>query len=282
MTRLRILHVINLGTTCGGAERALAETVAAQRAAGHEVQVLSSDLPGSGTRFNDVDWPQTTRSKHWAARLLGQLRNPGARAALTRLLHEFRPDVVHLHTVGLLTPDSLPVLAQTPTVLTIHGPEIYVRATGRACLPASYFRQINGERTALTLRGRLVLLGTDLLAGRRWRRELRVVDVKLAPSRYLADVVARDLGPTRVVPNGTARPAAEVAPRPPGRPRIVFAGRLEHFKGPQVVLEALPAVLAEHPDVFVSICGSGPMEQQLREMIRERGLGDSVELTGWL
>jgi glycosyltransferase involved in cell wall biosynthesis/O-antigen/teichoic acid export membrane protein len=297
----RILHVINLGTTCGGAERLLAGTVAAQRAAGHEVQVLSSDLPGGGgTRFSDVEWPQSARSPHWFARLIGQLRNPDARAVLTKVLGHFRPEVVHLHTVGLLAPASLPVLADTPTVLTVHGPEIYVRATGRACLAAGYFRQIAGNRTALTLRGRLVLLATGLLAGRRWRRELRVVDVRLAPSRYLADLVTRDLGPTRVVPNGTAalltrthHPAAgpSVAADTPEtaallththRPRVVFAGRLEHFKGPQVILEALPAVLAEHPDVLVSICGSGPMEPELRELIRAHDLGGNVELTGWL
>ncbi|MET0492643.1 MAG: glycosyltransferase [Actinoplanes sp.] len=279
----RILHVINLGTTCGGAERLLAGTVAAQRAAGHEVQVLSSDLSGGGTRFSDVEWPQSARSRHWAARLIGQVRNPDARAVLTKVLARFRPDVVHLHTVGLLAPASLPVLADTPTVLTVHGPEIYVRATGRACLPAGYFRSIAGNRTALTLRGRLVLLATGLVAGRRWRRELRVVDVQLAPSRYLADLVARDLGPTRVVPNGVAALLTDTAlPTDTQRPSVVFAGRLEHFKGPQIILETLPAVLAEHPDVLVSICGSGPMEEELRELIRAHDLGGNVELTGWL
>jgi len=40
---MRILHVINLGTTCGGAERQLAELAQAQRAAGHDVVVLASD-----------------------------------------------------------------------------------------------------------------------------------------------------------------------------------------------------------------------------------------------
>src|SRR5204863_257782 len=78
---LRILHVINLGTTCGGAERLVAELAAAQRAAGQEVRVLSSDLPGGGVRFNDATWEQPTRGRLWQ-RLAGQVSNPAARAAL--------------------------------------------------------------------------------------------------------------------------------------------------------------------------------------------------------
>jgi glycosyltransferase involved in cell wall biosynthesis/O-antigen/teichoic acid export membrane protein len=283
---LRILHVINLGTTAGGAERLLADTVAVQRAAGHQVRVLSSDLPGSGERFNDVAWPQAARPRHLAARLAGLRRNPAARAVLTQLLQGFRPDVVHLHTIGLLSPGSLPVLAGVPTVLTVHGPEAYVRATERACLPGCYFRRAGGKQMVLTLRGRLVLLVTGLVAGRRWRRELRVVDVVVAPSRYLATLVSRDLGTTRVVPNGVnagslaGRPAPE--PVATCRPRLLFAGRLEYFKGPQVLLEAMPAVLAAHPAVHLSICGAGPMEPELRALIDEHALGGCVELTGWL
>jgi hypothetical protein len=53
---MRILHVIDMGVTCGGAERLVAGLVARQRAAGHQVTVLSSDLPGGGDRFSDVCW----------------------------------------------------------------------------------------------------------------------------------------------------------------------------------------------------------------------------------
>jgi glycosyltransferase involved in cell wall biosynthesis/O-antigen/teichoic acid export membrane protein len=282
--RLRILHVVNMGTTCGGAERLLAGAAAAQRAAGHQVRVLSSDLPGSGTRFNDVAWPQTGRSAHWAARLLGQLRNPAAAAALAEQLREFRPDVVHLHTVGLLAPASLPVLAGTPTVLTVHGSEIFVRGTERFCIPDRYYRRGPSGEMTLTVPGRLVVAGTALLAGRAWRRELRVVDVTLAPSRYLATLTGRDLGRTRVVPNGYTPASLPVVPGQPAphRPSVVFAGRLEHFKGAHVALAALPAILARHPGARLSICGSGPMADELRTYVREHGLAGHVDLTGWL
>ena len=65
---MRILHVINLGTACGGAERLVAAVARQQRADGHDVLVLSSDLPGQGARFSDVR-PARRWGKQWKAAL---------------------------------------------------------------------------------------------------------------------------------------------------------------------------------------------------------------------
>lgn len=282
MRSMRILHVINMGSTCGGAERLVADLVAAQRTAGHEVRVLSSDRDGGGVPFSDATWAQPARTGLWR-RIAGMLRNPAARTALAGQLTRWQPDVVHLHTIGLLSPMTLRVLRETPTVLTVHGPELFLRSTERWCLPTNHFRP--GSLCTLSWRGRVALAFFSGIAGPVWRRQLKVVDVHLAPSRYVESLLARDFSPTRVVPNGFA-PAVPQDPGPAerhgGGPRIVFAGRLEHFKGPQVILDAVPAVLAAHPDTTFTICGAGPMLDQLRERITRLGVGQAVELTGWL
>ena len=279
---MRILHVINMGTTCGGAERLVADLAAAQRAAGHAVHVLSSDLAGGGVRFSDTTWPQPVRPGMWR-RLTGQISNPAARSALTALLQRWQPDVVHLHTVGLLAPSTLRVLAGTPTVLTMHGPELFLRNTAQWCMPARYFRPGAGE-LRLSWRGRLALACLSLFIGPLWRRCLRAVDVFVAPSQFLAAITARDFAPTRMVPNGLspAAPPPRQRTAEPGPPRVVFAGRLEHFKGPQVLLDAVPELLAAYPHARVTICGAGPMLNTLRERVDRLGVGHAVDLTGWL
>lgn len=303
-TGRRILHVINMGTTCGGAERLVAELVTAQRQDGHDVRVLASDLPGSGTRFSDVTWAQPDPHRGLLGRLAGQLRNGAARAALGDQLRQWRPDVVHLHTVGLLAPSTLRLLAGTPTVMSVHGPEVFLRDTEIWCLPQEYFEHRAGSPIArLTGRGKLVMALSRLVIAPVWRRRLHVVDGYVAPSAYIANLVARDLGPARTVPNAVqlpleasdARPARdEVRTAPPtaasptagpsvDRPRrVVFAGRLEHFKGPQLLIEALPRILRDHPGTTVGICGSGPLEASLRAAVDRLGLGASVQLLGWL
>lgn len=272
---LRILHVINLGTTCGGAERLAAALAAAQRRDGHQVRVLASDRPGDGARFSDVTWPQRTGGPWWR-RLAGLVHNPAARDALAAQVHGWRPDVVHLHTVGLLTPAALRPLAGVPTVQTLHGPEVFLRDTARYCMPQSYHRP--GAPGRPSWRGWLWLLLTAVLLGPLWRRALRVVDLHLAPSRYIA---ARARGTTLVVPNGVVPAVPGTAPAG-SRPRVVFAGRLVLAKGPQVLVEAVPGLLAAVPGARVSICGDGPLLPELRRRVAELGVGHAVELTGWL
>jgi glycosyltransferase involved in cell wall biosynthesis len=63
---------------------------------------------------------------------------------------------------------------------------------------------------------------------------------------------------------------------------LVTVGRLSEQKGQLVLLSAL-AVLAEEGVPFkMTIAGDGPLRPEIERKIRELGLGDHVELTGWL
>ena len=209
------------------------------------------------------------------------MRNPAARQALAAEIADWRPDVVHLHTVGMIAPATLSLLRDVPTVLTLHGPEPFLRSTERWCLPLDHFR--DDEPSTLNWRGRLVTALYRTAVGPLWRRRLRVVDQFIAPSRYIGELMADDFHPGVVVPNGVATgisaPATDAATTAPG---VVFVGRFEYFKGPQVLIDAIPAILAAHPDARFTLCGDGPLTGRLREQIDRLGVGHAVELTGWL
>ena len=59
------------------------------------------------------------------------------------------------------------------------------------------------------------------------------------------------------------------------------AGRLEDVKGPQVVLAAMPAILAAHPGARLTVFGTGAMDGRLRRMADELGIGPAVTWAGW-
>ncbi len=64
------------------------------------------------------------------------------------------------------------------------------------------------------------------------------------------------------------------------RPVIVCVSRLVRRKGQDLLIEALPAVRAAVPDAALLLVGSGPDEQHLRALARERRVAEHVVFTG--
>ena len=63
-----------------------------------------------------------------------------------------------------------------------------------------------------------------------------------------------------------------------GAPVLLSVGRLAEQKGLRFLLEAMPAILAEHPDAHLLVVGEGHLAQDLQG--RARPLGDRVSFLG--
>ena len=61
-------------------------------------------------------------------------------------------------------------------------------------------------------------------------------------------------------------------------PVIASVGRLERYKGHHRLIEALPAILAERPDVAVWIAGAGPYEDSLRRLASKLRVSERVDI----
>ena len=64
------------------------------------------------------------------------------------------------------------------------------------------------------------------------------------------------------------------------RPTIVTVGRLVHRKGQDRLLEALPRIIKEIPDVALVYVGEGPHRQQLDNLVKKLGLQNHVYFIG--
>ncbi len=63
-------------------------------------------------------------------------------------------------------------------------------------------------------------------------------------------------------------------------PMVLFAGRLTWQKGPDILLEALPTVLAEHPDAKFVFAGDGDMRLGLEQRASSNGLSSATRFLG--
>jgi len=61
---------------------------------------------------------------------------------------------------------------------------------------------------------------------------------------------------------------------------LVYVGHLDQLKGLQLILEAFPAIVGKIPDVKLTIIGTGPLERNLKDLVRKLRLEEHVEFLG--
>lgn len=177
---------------------------------------------------------------------------------LYRLMRHVRPDIVHLHSrIGADVMGGIAArLARLPVV--------YSRRQDNPELPWSVQLKYRLHDRVIAISDGIaqVKLGEGLSPAR-----LRVV-------RSVVDARPYEGAPDRA----WFRAQFEL----PGESRaLAVVAQLIERKGHLLLLEALPLLLAEFPDVHVLFFGKGPLDAKLRSAIRSAGLQDRVRLAGF-
>ena len=253
---MRILFVSDhFWPLIGGIEVWSARLVTRMAARGHEVVVVTSrseEEPSQPDRLQGVEIERFAFRAAVEGRRLDRFGE--ALAGMKRVKREFRPDVVHLGTVGwstlfhLLSRDAW----DAPTLLTL-----------------TQQRLASQERADDTLLGR-ALDAADWVSS--------VSAAVLDQAIELAPPVA---GRSSVDYWGMEAPPE---PEPPelDPPRVLCIGRLVPAKGFDLALESLPALVKSHPALSLAIAGEGPEGSRLEALASELGVADQVSFEGWI
>ena len=277
---MRILQIVNLGYAAGGAETSVKLIRDTLRERGHEVLVISSDKQLRGNvAFADITIPMITGGS--VRRLLRHAWYGVARREIEAAVRRFRPDVVHLHTIGEFSPAALWAVGSAPAALSVHGPEEYTLDLLPWQLPASDYRNRSFEWSDLTLAGHLRYWYYRLLQRPLFLLGVRRLRMIFAPSKFMARVLERDRGkiPVRHLYNGIELPL----PAPmPDEPLVLYVGRLESVKGVDVLLRAMQDVVRAIPSARLLVVGDGSERHSLQQLCEHLGLADHVMFAGWL
>jgi glycosyltransferase involved in cell wall biosynthesis len=260
---MKILHV----TDCylprlGGIETQVHALAQAQRAAGHEVEVLTATPRArhDRTAHEVIDGVPLIRA---TADLPFELPvHPRTRREIARVLDGGARDVVHVHA-GVVSPfayGALPVVIgrRLPLVITVHSLWGYA---------APAFRLLN--------------------AGTGWARWPAVLS---AVSEVAAEPLRRIAGPgieVDVLPNGidAERWRVDPLPRDPGDVEMVAVMRLAARKRPMPLLRILRAARLQVPAdvrIRVAVAGAGPQSAAMARYLRRHGMDGWVSLRGRL
>jgi glycosyltransferase involved in cell wall biosynthesis len=274
---MKILRITSLGYEGGGAENGILLANEVLRARGHTVKVLSSDDRPDLPHFNDFSFKAFSKTPGWLKPLYGCFY-PHAYFALKKVLREYQPDVVQLHTMSQVSPSVLFLLRKYPTVLTIHGSEDFTRGLLVWAFPLDFFKNGVVDRANLTPVGWLHYLYHRFINGAVYRIGFRYIDTFLVLSTYMQTELAREGIFATYVPNATRLFAP--APIDTNNKIIVYSGRLEKIKGVQYLLQALSDLRDRHPTTHLMVAGTGNYRTELENMVTDLGLSEYVTFCG--
>lgn len=240
----------------GGVEILAATFLTAMHRRGVEFVVITShghlDLPDEGDHAGIPIHRLPFRAALSAGDLPQLLR---ARRRVADLKRKFAPDLVHMFALGpsallqLQTAGSMPV----PLLVTLHG-EVLRKEAG----------------------GAETVLGKTLLSAQ------RVIAVSAAVMDAAQRLVPGIIERLSVIYTGLENPSV-LPERLPGKaPRLLCLGRLIPDKGFDVAVAAFARIAPRFPHARLVIAGDGPARSELQKQAIELGIGDAVDVVGWV
>ena len=246
---MKILHVEGGRNLYGGAHQILLliEGLSARGVENHLACRIDSALSTAAQPFAIVHEMQ-----------MGGDLDVGLIGRLCRLIRRIRPDIVHLHSrIGA---DVMGGIASRLT----GTPVIHSRRQDNPEHPISVALKYRLHDRVIAISSGIarVLLDEGLPAGK-----LRVV-------RDAVDISPFAFAPDRQWLAGEfSLPSESLV--------IGVVAQLIRRKGHQLLLDAMPSLLADQPNIQVLFFGKGPMEKELLNIIHQQGLNQHVRLVGF-
>ncbi|MFH1932099.1 MAG: glycosyltransferase family 4 protein [Pseudomonadota bacterium] len=189
---------------------------------------------------------------------------------IERIVREERPDIAHLHNIyHHLTPSIIPVLKKhgVKIVLTLHDgklicPSYLMLRRGEICTACEgrYFWKPVTKKCQGSLIRELLLMFEAYW--HKWKGNYRLVDLYIAPSRFIAELISRRIPEEkiRVFHNGVDTDGINQSIQDEGYG--LYFGRISKEKGIETLLKAHKSF---SDNMVLKIVGTGPMEDALRK-----------------
>lgn len=116
------------------------------------------------------------------------------------------------------------------------------------------------------------------ISDRNWVAVEKMIAVKVQNGLNL-----KECSPFQVVPMGFSAEDIVIKPvKEINRFNLVFVGLLFEKQGLQLVISALPKIIRKHPEIRLTVIGSGPYENAIKRLVEQQKVTLYVKLTGYI
>ena len=253
---------------CGGSGNVAYNLATHMALRGHEISIFTTSIDSNASteQYENIDiYRHSTNFR---------IKNSSMSLSMFLNATKYKVDIVHAHLTNSVNEFIIPRYTKRkniPLLVTYHGdPE----------------KNMGGfiYKTGVSFYAKYVL---DNVLSR--------ADLIISPSEYYIDE-SGFLGKYRdkivVIPNGINIKDFDIAySKKESRKKlglpfdgniILFVGTLSLFKGPDVLLKAMPKVIKNIPNAKLVFVGSGPMKEGLEMQSRKLGVERHVKFTGFV
>ena len=234
---------------------------------GHEVTVLTPDLPQSGQRYEPemnskvkvirVETPSKTNLKVAARRCKSNLEKMGKELG-KKVKFDFVLTIFHpFH----LVPNAAISCANTlgiPSIIKIDD-AVYEKSSGLKSIQ----RKIEKMISTRSLSKASKILVSNIPSKEIMKSYYNVNEEKIS-----------------IVPNGVDLSFFKTKNRDPNK--IIFSGVMYHHRGLDVLLDAAPKIVEKNPETKLVLLGDGPEMKKLKDLVCQKNLESNIEFKGWI
>jgi len=273
---MKVLVINSVGYPAGGTESYLIKISPYLLDKGYSIKTLASDLGADKNHFNEYVFKSVPTGP---LKLLFFLFNPHSFFVLKRVLKEYQPDIVHLHTMNQVTPSALFLLKNFPTVMTLHGPEPFLNKLLIWFLHTSCLKHNIYDKKDLNILGKLTYFYFNFIQKTFYKLGFKNVDIFISPSEYIQNIAETYISPIIHLPSFIELLKFQELKN---NYNLLFVGRLEKFKGVEFLIKALPVIIKVFPQTTLTIIGDGPYKNELINLTKTLYLENYIQFKGWV
>jgi glycosyltransferase involved in cell wall biosynthesis len=291
---MRILQVNKYNYIRGGAEKYFIEITKELRELGHQVAIFSMKHPKNIS--SDFDKYFVSRISFNEAGLKNKAIGPfrilfsfEARRKFRRLVRDFKPEIIHIHNIyHQISPSILRVARKRkiPVIMHLHDyklvcPNYQLLAHNKICyrcLGGKYYNCLQQKCFKNSFWKSLLATLEMYLHHRILKVYKKNINLFIAPSQFMKDTAVKFGWPEnkiKVLYNFSEKLENDLIDK--AGDNGLYFGRLSKEKGIDVLLSALSLSNAK---MRLKIIGSGPKEDNLKEMVKKLNLVNQVEFLG--